>query len=221
MRRNEILALQWDHVDFAAGEIRVEQSVVHVRGETSRKAPKNGEARTIILPVDAVTELRSIKVEQARELLRLGVRQDGSTEVCRRGADGAMRSPYSLSDAFVSLVKKAGLPACNFHTLRHSHASELLRVGVPVHVASARLGHKDGGALLLRTYAHVTETAIATPLPELADCSPNCSNGVASLARTLVPHSVASYRTVRISARLGPVPSRPVLPVANASGSKL
>ena len=67
--------------------------------------------------------------------------------------------PYSLSDAFVALVKRAGLPACNFHTLRHSHARELLRLGVPVHVAAARLGHKDGGALLLKTYAHVTEQA--------------------------------------------------------------
>jgi len=32
-------------------------------------------------------------------------------------------------------------------------------VGVPVHVAAARLGHQDGGALLLRVYAHATEHA--------------------------------------------------------------
>lgn len=159
MRRNEILALRWDRVDFSAEEIRVEQSVVHIRGVTTRKAPKNGQSRTITLPAEVMAELRRIKREQAEELLRLGVRQAGSTEVCLRGADGAIRSPYSLSDAFVALVKRAGLPACNFHTLRHSHASELLRMGVPVHVAAARLGHKDGGALLLKVYAHSTDKA--------------------------------------------------------------
>jgi integrase len=159
MRRNEILALRWDHVDFAEEQILVEQSIVHIRGETTRKAPKNGQARTVTVPAGVMAELRRIKVEQAEALLRLGVRQDGSTEVCRRGADGAIRSPYSLSDAFVAFVKRAGMPACNFHTLRHSHASELLRMGVPVHVAADRLGHKDGGALLLKVYAHATDTA--------------------------------------------------------------
>ena len=159
MRRNEILALRWDHVDFGAEQIVVEQSVVHIRGVTTRKAPKNGQSRIVTVPAGVMAELRRIKIEQAEALLRLGVRQDGSTEVCRRGADGAIRSPYSLSDAFVALVKRAGLPACNFHTLRHSHASELLRMGVPVHVAAARLGHKDGGALLLKVYAHSTDKA--------------------------------------------------------------
>jgi integrase len=159
MRRNEILALRWDHVDFDAQEIRVEQSVVYIRGETTRKTPKNGLSRTITVPAEVVGELRRLKTEQAEDLLRLGVRQTGATEVCRRGADGAIRSPYSLSDAFVALAKRAGLPACNFHMLRHSHASELLRMGVPVHVAAARLGHKDGGALLLKVYAHTTDKA--------------------------------------------------------------
>lgn len=29
--------------------------------------------------------------------------------------------------------------------------------GVPVNVAAARLGHSDGGMLLLKTYAHTTD----------------------------------------------------------------
>jgi integrase len=156
MRRNEILALRWDQVDFAAGTLRVEQSIVHIRGETTRKAPKNGGARTVTLPAGALTEFRRIKTEQAEQLLRLGARQTGETEVCRRGLDGAMPTPRALSGAFERLAKRAGMPACNFHVTRHSHASELLRLGVPVHAVAERLGHSDGGALLLKTYAHVT-----------------------------------------------------------------
>ena len=40
------------------------------------------------------------------------------------------------------------------HIFRHAHASELAAAGVPAAVAAARLGHADGGALWLRTYAH-------------------------------------------------------------------
>ncbi len=111
MRRNEILALRWDHVDLAAGEIRVEQSIVHIRGETSRKAPKNGEMRTVTIPAEVVVELRRLRTEQAERLFVLGVRQSGETEVCRRGADGAMPTPRALSSAFERLAKKAGMPS--------------------------------------------------------------------------------------------------------------
>jgi len=39
------------------------------------------------------------------------------------------------------------------HDLRHTHASQLLAAGVPVHVVSQRLGHRDP-AFTLRIYAH-------------------------------------------------------------------
>jgi len=111
----------------------------------------------VTIPPEVVAELRRLKAEQAEGLLRLGVGQDSATEVCRRGADGTMPSPRALSAAFERLARDAGMPACTFHTLRHSHASELLRLGVPVHAVAKRLGHRDGGALLLKTYAHVTD----------------------------------------------------------------
>ena len=42
----------------------------------------------------------------------------------------------------------------SFHALRHTAATLALRAGVPVHVVSRRLGHKDA-AITLRVYAHV------------------------------------------------------------------
>jgi len=157
MRRNEILALRWERIDLIIGEIRVEESIIQIRGGIMRKAPKNGETRLVTIPPEVVAELRRLKTEQAEGLLRLGVRQDSTTEVCRRGADGEMPSPRAISAAFERLARGAGMPACNFHVMRHTHASELLRLGVPVHAVAARLGHRDGGALLLKTYAHVTD----------------------------------------------------------------
>jgi integrase len=48
-------------------------------------------------------------------------------------------------------------PSSGMRRTSLTHASELLRLGVPVHAVAERLGHRDGGALLLKTYAHVTD----------------------------------------------------------------
>jgi integrase len=71
-------------------------------------------------------------------------------------ADGTVSTPTALTEAFRQLIRRTGLPVCRFHDLRHSHATELLRLGVPVKVVADRLGHSDAG-LTLRVYAHATK----------------------------------------------------------------
>jgi integrase len=109
----------------------------------------------VTLPATAVDELRRVKVEQAEALFRLGMRQDGGTPICMR-ADGTVSAPSTLTEAFRVFIRRTGLPVVRFHDLRHSHATELLRLGVPVKVVAERLGHADAG-LTLRIYAHATE----------------------------------------------------------------
>ncbi len=53
-------------------------------------------------------------------------------------------------------VAKIDVPAISLHDLRHTHATLLLKAGVPVHVVAARLGHADP-AITLRVYAHVLD----------------------------------------------------------------
>ena len=49
--------------------------------------------------------------------------------------------PSSVARAAVRLARKAGLKRVGMHTLRHTHESALLHVGVPVTNVSKRLGH--------------------------------------------------------------------------------
>lgn len=49
---------------------------------------------------------------------------------------------------------KKPLPRIVVHEIRHSHATILLRAGVPVHIVSKRLGHKDV-TITLNVYADV------------------------------------------------------------------
>lgn len=55
-------------------------------------------------------------------------------------------APHLLSDAYKKLVKRSGLPRIRLHDLRHTHATLLLKAGVPVKVVSERLGHSLPGS---------------------------------------------------------------------------
>jgi integrase len=68
--------------------------------------------------------------------------------------DGAPTHPQLLSDAFKKLVAHSGLPPLRFYDLRHTHATLLLKAGVPVKVVSERLGHSTPG-FTMATYQHV------------------------------------------------------------------
>jgi integrase len=67
--------------------------------------------------------------------------------------DGSLRPPRSVTKEWSDAMKRLGVKA-SFHSLRHTHASELLRAGVDVVNVSRRLGH-GSAAITLRIYAHV------------------------------------------------------------------
>jgi hypothetical protein len=70
-------------------------------------------------------------------------------------ADGAVATPNSFSETFRYFIRRTRIKVCRFHDLRHTHATELLRLGVPLKTVAVRLGHADP-ALTMRVYAHAT-----------------------------------------------------------------
>ncbi len=158
MRRGEVFALRWKHVDLERGSLRVMESLEQTRACGLRfKSPKNDRTRVIALPAFAIEELRRLKRQQAAELLTLGIRQSGETLVCAR-ADGEPLQPQSLTHQFTRLVSRIkDLPRLRFHDLRHSHATQLLLAGVHPKVAQERLGHASI-TTTIDLYSHVTET---------------------------------------------------------------
>ena len=105
------------------------------------------------MPTLLIEELRQHRLEQAEELLKLGIRQTEETLVCCR-YDGKPMNPENLSRQFPIAVVEAGLPRVTFHTLRHSHATQMLASGVHMKVASERLGHSSIG-ITMDLYSHV------------------------------------------------------------------
>jgi integrase len=68
--------------------------------------------------------------------------------------DGKPIYPEYVSQMFTKLQKRANLPKCRFHDLRHLCASIMVKQGVEVKVAQERLGHKDI-TTTMNIYAHV------------------------------------------------------------------
>lgn len=144
MRRGEILALRWCDVDLDAGVLRVARSLQQISTGLEFKEPKSARGRrNIALARATVDALRARKAE-------LDTGPDGLI-VCR--PDGTPWPPDQLSVEFHVFVKRAGF-IIRFHDLRHTHASNLLRDGVPVNVVSQRLGHAEP-AITLNVYSHV------------------------------------------------------------------
>jgi integrase len=151
LRRGEIVALRWGHIDLVAGKIAVVESAEQTAGGVRYKPPKSGRGRTVALSAMVANELRQHRLAQAEELLRLGVRQTDATFVYTR-QDGEPLQPRSLSQMWAACERK--LPRIRFHDLRHAHATHMLSAGVHPKVASERLGHSKVG-ITLDLYSHV------------------------------------------------------------------
>jgi len=156
LRRGEILALRWGNVNLERRALQVVGSLEQTKSGIRFKPPKTSRSvRSVVLPAFAVEELHRFKVQQAEELLAVGIRQSSQTLVCCR-ADGEPLQPDSLTHEFARLDFRE-LPRIRFHDLRHSHATQLLQSGVHPKIAQERLGHSTI-TTTLDLYSHVSET---------------------------------------------------------------
>jgi len=65
LRRGEIAALRWRHVDFEAGHVSIEQSAEQTRTGVRYKPPKSGRARTVAMGAMVAAELRARRIRAA------------------------------------------------------------------------------------------------------------------------------------------------------------
>jgi len=153
LRRGEIAALRWRHVDTEKRSAGIVESAEQTGDGVRYKQPKSGKGRNVRLPESVVEELSAWRVKQAEEFLRLGIRPDGDTFVVTK-ADGEPLQPRSITHEWNRLLEANKLPRIRFHDLRHSHATHMLKDGIHPKIASERLGHSKIG-ITLDLYSHV------------------------------------------------------------------
>ena len=144
MRRGEVLGLRWGDVDLKSARLSVNRSLISVAYELNESRGKTRTARrTIDLDERTMDVLRTIRSPDSKV---------EDYVFCHK--DGTPIHPQVLSDAFKRLVGQSGLPRIRLHDLRHTHATLLLKAGVPIKVVSERLGHSTPG-FTMATYQHV------------------------------------------------------------------
>jgi integrase len=159
-RRSELCALQWS--DFDGSAVLISKSRVsdgkNVIEQNRTKGGLNHQRR-VPLDAETVKEFQAHKERQVLERLYLGDDVWKDSGYVFTSESGEPIHPDSVTRIYAKLQKKAGLRYNRLHDARHSHATELLRSGEPLHVVAHRLGHRD--AMVTATiYAHIdTEQA--------------------------------------------------------------
>lgn len=159
LRRGELLGLKWSDVDWAKSKLSVIRNRVLVGTTTVIKEPKTPTSvRTLDLPAPLLQKLQKYKAECTARQLRMGKRYT-VTDFIFVHPDGQPVYPEYMTQKFTKILKKAGLPHCRFHDLRHLCASIMLMQGVNVKEAQEILGHKDVHTTL-NIYSHAMQSSL-------------------------------------------------------------
>ena len=154
MRRGEILGLRWSDVELEGKRLSVQRALVNIAYELQLAEVKTASGRrTIDLDPRTVTVLHDWRKQQLEERVLAGLRPEDFALVFAH-PDGSPIHPDYFSQCFERLLAKGALPRIRLHDLRHTHATILLKAGVPAKVVSERLGHANV-AFTMNVYQHV------------------------------------------------------------------
>jgi len=172
-RLGETLGIEWRHVDFEAGMVRIEQQA---------------NSRREIAQVKTQTGVR--RIEAPDWLLRMFAEIKLQSRYC---ADDCLVFPTStgrphshgnvLARGLYPALDRAGLPQTSFHSLRHTHASLWIKDGGDVISLSKRLGHAT---------PQVTMSVYADEIEEANDSAIRRARADALFAGTAMAASLGS-----------------------------
>src|SRR5207248_2337786 len=149
LRCGEIVALEWNDIDFKRNAIIVSRS--EWRGKVT--VPKGGRSRRV-----PMTKLLAQMLQKVRHLRgsRVMWREDGHEKLARP----LLRKWVSRAQRKASLRDNGGL-----HIMRHTFCSHLAMQGVPVNAIKELAGHQD--IMTTMRYMHLSPAAKDTAVQAL------------------------------------------------------
>ena len=140
IRIGELLALTLNDFDFEKKTLSVSKSFQSIKGREVITEPKTQKSKRVIPLPDKLC----------------AVVQEYTTRLYDYSSDERL-FPFTKSFFHKEMEKAcaaSGVEKIRLHDLRHSHASLLIEMGVPILLVSERLGHEDVETTL-RTYGHL------------------------------------------------------------------
>lgn len=129
---------------------------------------------------DKTIDLTAEETELLREQLKLPHRQRSAFVFPRPLGSPWSQRGHFRTDVWLPALEAADIawrrerdtsvspyPGLTMHELRHTAISLMREAGVPAEYIAQRVGHSDGGALLMRTYRHTRRAEIRRALDEL------------------------------------------------------
>lgn len=164
LRKGELLALEWDDVDFDNDTVTVSKAVSVVVGQQITKEPKTKTSRrTASIPHFLTKRIKALKFERLKYRLSLGDYWQGADWIFIQdnGKQMSYSTPYSAFQDTIARYnadRKAEqqLPAIPFHGLRHTSATLLIASKQDVRTVSSRLGHAQASTTM-SIYAHALQ----------------------------------------------------------------
>ena len=144
LRLGELCALKWSDIDFTNKTLTVRRTVQRLYVENAatktalvETAPKSGNSKREIPLQDAVVTLLN-DFRNAKEYVF--------------GGDKPL-DPRTMQNHYKKILKEAGVTYKNFHTLRHTYATNCIEGGTDVKSLSEMLGHSSV-KITLNYYVH-------------------------------------------------------------------
>ena len=154
MRRGEIVALTWEHVNLATGVVEVRQTRGYADGVRTGSPKSESSNRDIDLDAKTVEALQAHRIAQDGHREAMGSKYKDQ-DVVFATPGGSFYHPGTFTDLVASLSRRTGRHV-RFHDLRHFHASEMINAGINVVTVSKRLGHASV-SMTLNRYGHLVD----------------------------------------------------------------
>jgi integrase len=157
LRAGEIAGLWWGDIDWDKNQLRIVRAVHYGKGDTKPvyKETKTKVTRNIFLTKNVLLELKSYRAWVAERLMKVGLRIKSDTPILFDSDLGPLHQTAPM-ERWTTILRNAGIKYRGFHTLRHTHASNLLTAGHSMKSVSERLGHASI-KMTMDTYAHLME----------------------------------------------------------------
>lgn len=143
MRIAEMRALTYADFDFSNNTVSITKNVHTIHGKEVITSPKTVKSnRTITVPKEVMTMVHLYYISNY-----------GMSEKDRL----FYISANAFTKAFDRYIGLSGVKKIRIHDLRHSHASMLVNLGMPINMISKRLGHENIQTTL-DVYTHLYES---------------------------------------------------------------
>ncbi len=156
-RKGELLALEWEDVDFKNNTITISKTIAHgVGNKIIIQAPKTENSERIITmdpqSMQVLKEWRNVQ----KLLISGKVIPIKANNIVFTNNKGTYLNPPKAGQVNDRICRKYNLKRITIHGFRHTHCSLLFEAGASIKEVQERLGH-DSIKTTMEIYAHVSE----------------------------------------------------------------